>query len=416
MNNKFTYEQLVERLDALENAEAEREKAVSERAYFEKQSQILLDNSPVCTKIVDLDYNLQYMSRAGIEALDVDDVTKLYGEPFPLKFYPEPSKQRMLKNLEKAKETGAVISFETDLIKSNGEEIWFHSTLVPVKDDDGNVDYIMVVSADTTERRLGEDNLKKAHEEMLASRNALEKETAAAKAANFAKSEFLASMSHELRTPMNAVLGFAQMLQFDPRHDLNDHQNEYVENILQGGGHLLELINDVLDLSKIEARQLSLSIEDVICNEVIEDVVGMTAPLANKKDIEVIDNFSAQAAVTILADRIRYKQCLFNLLSNAVKYNKESGKIIIEGKKTDDGYLTISIEDTGIGIGKEDYENVFHMFHRVEGNPNIANEGTGIGLTVTKMLIEQMDGRIGFKSEKDRGSTFWIELPLGNNS
>lgn len=398
MDKRITYEELTARVKELENAEAG-------RAYFEKQSQVLLDNSPVCTKIVDLDYNLQYMSSAGIKALDIKDVTKLYGKPFPLDFYPETSKKRMIENLDKARTTGEVVTFDADLVTSDGRKIWYYSTLVPVMDEKGQLDYIMVVSADTTER-------KEAEEEILRSRDALRKETEVAKAANSAKSEFLASMSHELRTPMNAVLGFAQMLQFDPKNVLTPIQNDYVDNIIQGGNHLLELINDVLDLSKIEAGQLSLKVEKVLASEIVSEVVELTSPLANEKSITVIDQFSNSPPVLLNTDKIRFKQCLFNLLSNAVKYNVDEGKITIENQIINNETLRISIIDTGFGIAEADFENVFQMFHTLEQNPTHAKEGTGIGLAVTKMLLEQMGGKIGFESKLGIGSTFWIELPV----
>jgi len=398
MDDKPTYDELLARVEVLESAE-------NSRAYVKKQRQVLLDNSPVCTKIVDLEYNLQYMSAAGINALDIKNVAELYGKPFPLKFYPAPSKNLMLANLDAVRKTGEVVSFETDLNTADGRKIWYHSTLVPVMDEAGELDYIMVVSADITDR-------KKAEEEILRSQDALRRETEMAQAANLAKSEFLASMSHELRTPMNAVLGFAQMLQLDPNQNLSSHQNDYVDNIIQGGNHLLELINDVLDLSKVEAGQLSLTVEKVLANEVVREVVELTAPLANKKTIEVKDHFSGSLPVYLNTDKIRFKQCLFNLLSNAVKYNIKGGQISIEYQKIDKDILRLSVIVTGFGIAEKDFENVFKMFHTLEQDPTLAKEGTGIGLTVTKMLMEQMGGKIGFESELGVGSTFWIEMPV----
>ncbi len=414
MNKQPSYKDLIKRVKVLQNTKNELNKAVSERAYFEKQSTVLLENSPVCTKIVDLDYNLQYMSSAGIKALSIEDVTKLYGRPFPLKFYPEHSKREMIENLDKAKNTGEVFTFESDLIISDGSRLWFQSTLVPVLNDKEQVEYIMVVSADITKQKSSDERLKEINEEIMRSKNALQKETEAAQAANLAKSEFLASMSHELRTPMNAVLGFAQMLQYDPSRALTDRQDEYVEHIIEGGNHLLELINDVLDLSKIEAQQLSLNVEQIVCNEVIDEILVMTAPLADRRKLKVIDRFRKIPTIELLADKTRYKQCLFNLLSNAVKYNRDEGVIIVDGYETEDNYLRVSISDTGLGIARKDYDHVFQMFHRLEGNATIAKEGAGIGLAVTKMLVEQMDGRIGFESQFGVGSNFWIELPLAN--
>jgi hemerythrin-like metal-binding protein len=141
----------------------------------------------------------------------------------------------------------------------------------------------------------------------------------------------------------------------------------------------------------------------------------MTARLGEARGIEIIDQFSDGPPVLLRTDQLRLKQILINLISNAIKYNKDGGKVYVKGQKTGDGFHRVSISDTGIGIGKEDYASVFHMFHRLGADPMISREGTGIGLTVSKLLIEQMAGRIGFKSEEGIGSTFWIELPLASN-
>jgi len=232
--------------------------------------------------------------------------------------------------------------------------------------------------------------------------------------ANQAKSEFLAAMSHELRTPLNAILGFAQMLMFDARNPMTTEQKESLDSILHGGNHLLELINEILDLAKIEADQLTLLLEDININEVIVECVEMTRPLGKEREINVYDHECHCSGTTsiIHTDRMRLKQALINLLSNAIKFNRDQGSVTINCQDTDDSYVRISVTDTGAGIAKEDYGSVFHMFHRLDSDPMVAQEGTGIGLTVTKLLIEKMDGRIGFDSEEGVGSTFWIELPL----
>ncbi len=236
-----------------------------------------------------------------------------------------------------------------------------------------------------------------------------------ADAANRAKSEFLTSMSHELRTPLNAVLGFAQMLQFDPRNPVSATQNRYVESIISGGHHLLELVNSILDLARIEADQISLSVEDVNANKIVADCVALTLPLGETRKITIVDQFSNGLSVDVKTDRVRIKQILINLLSNAVKYNKYGGTVTINGEKTSDGFLRMSVTDGGIGIAKADRPMIFQMFSRPGTDPMIAREGAGIGLAVSKMLVERMGGSIGFESEEKIGSTFWFKLPLASN-
>lgn len=245
-------------------------------------------------------------------------------------------------------------------------------------------------------------------EELLVAKQEAEK-------ANTAKSEFLASMSHELRTPLNAVLGFAQMLEYDAQNPLSTVQKEHVDSILYGGNHLLELVNEVLDLAKIEANQLTLFVEEVTVGEVIADCVAMTNLLGEQRGITIVNHVCDGPLVVLRTDKMRMKQALLNLISNAIKFNKDHGTVTIDGGETDDGFLRISVTDTGVGIAKADHASVFHMFHRLGADPTIAQEGTGIGLTVTKLLVERMAGRIGFESEVGVGSTFWLELPLASN-
>jgi len=279
-----------------------------------------------------------------------------------------------------------------------------------------NGDYKVEIPA-TSDDEIGEltTSFNTMTVEILAFKSSLETEKEAALKASRAKSEFLASMSHELRTPLNAVLGFGQMLQLALQTPLTPMQTRHVEGILEGGTHLLELVNELLDLATIEAEQTTLSLEDVLVQDVVKDCLALTKTLALTRNIRMAERLSEQPPLHLRTDIKRFKQVLINLLSNGIKYNRDNGEVIIDGYETDNGFLHLSVTDSGIGIAKIDQQNVFQMFHRLNGDFTVAKEGAGIGLAVTKLLVEQMAGRIGLESEVGVGSTFWIELPLVSN-
>jgi len=237
--------------------------------------------------------------------------------------------------------------------------------------------------------------------------------------ANKAKSEFLASMSHELRTPLNAILGFGQLLKIDNRSPLNTSQTENVNEILNGGQHLLGLINEVLDLSKIESGNIDLAMENVLVGDAISQSLQMIIPLAQQRGItielykhntEIDMSQLVQQVETVQADITRLKQVLLNLLSNAVKYNCENGCITVSYASTNDNQLRIEVRDTGKGLSTEQQAQLFRPFSRL-GAEQTEIEGTGIGLVITKNIVELMGGKIGVESHVGTGSTFWIELP-----
>lgn len=226
--------------------------------------------------------------------------------------------------------------------------------------------------------------------------------------ANLAKSDFLSQMSHELRTPMNAILGFAQLLELDDQY-LSELQNENVKEILNAGSHLLTLINQVLDLSKIESGKMDILFENISIDKVLKQSISLMQTLVEERKLELIDNVSGRGFV-VKADMTHLKQVLLNLLSNAVKYNSDSGTIILDGRITNDNNLRISVSDKGKGLSDNDIMNLFKPFERLNNKENI--EGTGIGLVISKHLIELMDGSIGVESAVGEGSTFWIELEM----
>jgi signal transduction histidine kinase len=229
--------------------------------------------------------------------------------------------------------------------------------------------------------------------------------------ASKAKSEFLSRMSHELRTPLNAVLGFAQLLEVDDKRPLTPTQLENVNEILNAGRHLLDLINEILDLARVESGKIELNLQKIPINPTIEECTHLVKPIADRNNINLSYTFESQDTY-INADPVRFKQILINLLSNAIKFNHSQGAVSIQTKTTGDGRINISIRDTGQGIAEEHHKHIFNPFARFEQS-NI--EGFGIGLSVVKQLTEAMHGNIGVKSKLGQGSTFWLEFKLATD-
>jgi signal transduction histidine kinase/DNA-binding response OmpR family regulator len=225
--------------------------------------------------------------------------------------------------------------------------------------------------------------------------------------ANRAKSEFLSRMSHELRTPLNSILGFGQILSMQ---DLSEEQQSDVEHILKAGRHLLELINEVLDIARIEAGRMAFSPEPVLAGGAAFEAFELLRPLAAQRDIHLINELDPYRPDFVLADQQRLKQVLINFVANAIKYNREGGCVWLSGRQIGE-FMRLEVRDTGAGLTPEEISRLFVPFERLDA-ARTRVEGTGIGLALCKRLVEAMDGRIGVDSEPGHGSTFWLELPV----
>jgi signal transduction histidine kinase len=229
-----------------------------------------------------------------------------------------------------------------------------------------------------------------------------------AESANQAKSVFLSNMSHELRTPLNAILGFSQILTADALPSSLDDKRKFANHILQSGRHLLTLINEILDLAKVESGAMSLSLEAVNVADMFAECETMIGPLAQARGIAL--EFEPAGADCVLADRTRLKQILVNLLSNAVKYNREHGAVLVSSCCDGARGVRLAVKDTGSGLDAGQLGEIFQPFNRL-GREGLHEEGTGIGLVLTKSLVEAMGGQIGIDSQPGIGSTFWVRLP-----
>jgi PAS domain S-box-containing protein len=297
----------------------------------------------------------------------------------------------------------SVTEFQTTRLRKDGSRVAVSLSHAPLHDSDGTVTGAVVVYSDITERVRAE---QEAHGRALA------------EAASRAKSQFLANMSHELRTPLNAIIGFSELLEDLTAGPLNDRQRRYVGNILTSGRHLLDLVNDILDLAKIEAGRLTL---DATCFEpvtAIREVMRIVESLAMTKHLD-LELVTPDALPLLTADRAKFKQVLYNLLSNAIKFTREGGRVKMRARMVPaptapsdvEEWLVVDVEDTGIGIRPEDHSRIFLEFEQLDASYAREQQGTGLGLALTRRLVDLHGGRIILESAEGKGSTFTVAFP-----
>ncbi|HEX8832871.1 MAG TPA: PAS domain S-box protein, partial [Abditibacteriaceae bacterium] len=303
------------------------------------------------------------------------------------------------------------LGIEEPLNKLDGSTSWLRTNKIPLTDSQGAIMGVLCSYEDITAQKEAETAIHQARDE--------------AERANSAKSEFLSRMSHELRTPLNAILGFGQILEMSNRNAAAQQQDN-IRQILKAGQHLLDLINEVLDIARIEAGYLSLSLEPVSVGQMVREALDVLRPMAAGRNIQFIDEVRADCDEQyVLADQQRFKQVLLNFINNAVKYNRDGGSVVVACEVASNepvthdgvvypGRLRISIKDSGPGLAPEDITRLFVAFERLNAARGQV-EGTGIGLSLCKHLVEAMKGEVGVESTLGQGSTFWFTLPLIEN-
>ena len=300
-------------------------------------------------------------------------------------------------------------------VRKDGTIIAVDINLSPLK---GELDgHVICIVRDVTERRAAEEeisalnrSLEHRSNELTRVNEELNLRNQEVERANRLKSEFLASMSHELRTPLNTILGFSELLSEQSPGALNEKQVRFVGHIQRDAQHLLELINDILDLSKIEADRLVLRVEAFALADAVAEVLSSIRPLAAVKNLQLESEIDA--TLMLEADRLRFKQILYNLFSNAIKFTPFEGRVWVEAAVSGN-HLQLVVGDTGIGIAPEDQEVIFESFRQASATTKGVREGTGLGLAITKRLVEHHGGKIWVESELGEGSRFFVELPVG---
>lgn len=332
----------------------------------------------------------------GAERIKGWTADEILGQHFS-RFYPDETRGALpARMLDRARSQGAAED-EGWRLRKDGTRFWANVVITALRDEDGELRGFAKVTRDMTERRRSEEALRQAREEAVA--------------ANLAKSEFLSRTSHELRTPLNAILGFGQLLEIDEETFAEPHRAA-IGQITKAGRHLLSLINDLLDISSIEAGGAELEIEQLDLATLLEDARNLAEPIVAAAGLS-FEITLPDEAITVMADRRRTTQVMLNLIGNAAKYNRE-GTFVRLGAHAEDGNTTVYVDDDGPGIAPLHVPRLFTAFDRLGQQKQSKTEGTGLGLALSKSLVESMGGEIGYEPTSE-GSRFWFSLRNGES-
>jgi PAS domain S-box-containing protein len=368
-------------------------KVLQEAALLKARFHGLLESSPDAMLIVERAGRIA-MINSQAEALFGYSRAELTGQPIEMLL---PERHRIKHSAYRAKfllhpKTRSIgAGLELNALRRDGTEFPVEISLSPLETPEGL--FISSAIRDTTVRKRYE---------------------AALQEANRMKSVFLANMSHELRTPLHGILGFSELLIDEKAGAINPKQKEYLADILTSGRHLLQLINDVLDLSKVEAGRMELHLEHFAPGRAIDEVCSVLSSLAARKKIEITKTVPP-AIPEVFLDRSKFVQVLYNLLANAIKFTDEARRVTVSIDMPHPAELRLIVSDAGIGIRPEDFSKLFVEFQQLDSGSARRYGGTGLGLALTKKLVEFQNGTIAVTSEKGRGSTFTVSLPLSSS-
>jgi PAS domain S-box-containing protein len=305
----------------------------------------------------------------------------------------------------------AVDRFETVRLRKDGSLIDISLTVSPVKNASGTVVHALAIARDLSDRnRLLELRRVARDDDARAQGRDLDEQNRRMQEANRLKGEFVANMSHELRTPLNSIIGFAEVMRNEKANGVSAQYREFLGDILASSRHLLRLINDILDLAKVEAGKIDFVPERVDLMEIVGEIREIVRGPATMRRIDVTSSVDPEVR-TVYIDPSRFKQVLYNYMSNAVKFTPEGGRVVVRVTPGDNGTFRLAVEDTGIGIRAGDLHKLFIEFQQLDASTTKRFAGTGLGLAMTKRIIEAQGGAVGVESEVGVGSTFWALLP-----
>jgi len=358
------------------------------------RSRDLLEGSPVCNKIIDLDSHLLYMSSAGIEQLKISDIESFYGKTYPSVLYPEPMRAPLVEHLNRAM-AGDISSVECPILDSDGNEVWYHTTFLPARDAEGRIEYIIATSVNITEQKLAQDEARDRRNELAhAARLGL-------------MGELASGISHELNQPLMAITGFADAAQ--SLMDNGAFTQEEIGSLLGKIGNQSyragQIIRKVRELTqKSESDRSTVEI-----NQLIDEAIDLTHDDARMGNIRI--SFTPNQAVpSILCDQIQIQQVVLNLLKNAfdslIEHGGDAPVVKVETALTDGNAVVVSVEDNGFGIPEENIDHIFEIFYTSK------SQGMGMGLAISRSIIEAHSGRLWAENNNKGGATFRFTLPL----